>query len=133
MAKRIDRQAILTRKTPVNIVAVFDEVAIRRAIGGPEVMRGQYRRLIEVDDLHNLTLHIIPSSAGAYAGIMGAFFILGFDDAPDLVYTEGHVGGQITEHRPTVQEYRLRYDLIKGAAMSADESRKLLRAALEFE
>jgi DNA-binding XRE family transcriptional regulator len=131
VTRRMDRQEILSRPRPPRIVAVFDEVAIRRTIGGREVMRGQISRLIEVAEQPKVTMQIVPSSRGAYAGLPGAFTILGFDDGPDTVYTEGHVGGQVIADGATVREYTLRYDLIRGAAMSADESLKLLREVLE--
>ncbi|WP_051468105.1 helix-turn-helix domain-containing protein [Actinomadura oligospora] len=131
VAKRMARQQLLTRDRPPRIVVVFDEGAIRRMVGGREVMRQQYRRLIEIAKMPNVTLHIIPREKGAHAGLAGAFFILGFEKGPDVVYTEGHVGGYMTEHRPVVQEYQVRYDLIRGAALSADETLKLLYAALE--
>jgi hypothetical protein len=70
---------------------------------------------------------------GAYAGLPGAFTILGFDDGPDLVYIEGHVGGQVIADAATVREYEVRYDLIRGAAMSADETLKLLHMTMESQ
>ncbi|GAA4614147.1 helix-turn-helix transcriptional regulator [Actinoallomurus liliacearum] len=131
VAKRMERQETLRRPAPPRVVAILDEGVIRRVISDPQVMRGQICRLIEEAGQPHVTLQIVPSSAGAYPGLMGAFTILGFDDTPDLVYTEGHVGGQVIADGATVREYALRYDLIRGAAMSADESLKLLHEVLE--
>jgi DNA-binding XRE family transcriptional regulator len=133
VTKRMDRQEILTRSTPPRIVAVFDEMTIRRVLGDRKVMYGQVKRLIEVAEQHNVTLQIVPNSVGAYAGLPGAFTILGFDDGPDLVYIEGHVGGQVIADAATVREYEVRYDLIRGAAMSADETLKLLHMTMESQ
>lgn len=133
VTRRLERQELLNRPKPPRIVAVFDEVAIRRAIGGHEVMRGQVERLIEVAEQPHVTMQIVPVSRGSYAGLMGAFDILGFDDVPDVVYIEGHVGGQLIGDAATVREYGLRYDLIRGAAMSDDESLKLLHSILESQ
>lgn len=131
VAQRMARQEILTRPKPPRIVAVFDEAVIRRVIGDREVTRGQICRLIEVAEAPNVTLQIVPASTGAYAGLAGAFTILGFDDGPDMVYTEGPVGGQVIAGGVTVRDYALRYDLIRGAAISADDSLKLLHEVLE--
>jgi hypothetical protein len=128
---RLDRQKTLDRHEPSRVVAVFDEMAIRRMIGGRDVMREQIEHLIELAQRPNITIQIVPADTGAYAGFMGAFTILSFDDDLDLVYTEGHIGGQLTADRATVGQYAIRYDLIRGAAMSADESLNLLRAILE--
>lgn len=131
VAKRMDRQEILTRAEPPQIVAVFDEGAIRRVIGNREIMKEQIVRLIEIAEMPNVTLHVVAASKGAYPGLPGAFTILRFDDSPDVVYTEGHVDGNLTEHAATVREHTVRFDLIRGAAMSADESLELLRTVLE--
>ncbi|MFL6054216.1 MAG: Scr1 family TA system antitoxin-like transcriptional regulator [Actinoallomurus sp.] len=131
VAKRMERQEILRRLRPPRIVAVLDEAVIRRMVGGAQVMQGQIGHLIEVAGQPHVTMQIVPSSTGAYPGLMGAFTILGFDDGPDLVYTEGHVGGQLIADWATVREYTLRYDLIRGAAISADDSLKLLYEVLE--
>src|SRR6266702_2974338 len=45
---RISRQEILRRETPPKVWAVLDEGALRRVIGGREVMRAQLRYLIEM-------------------------------------------------------------------------------------
>ena len=131
VAKRMERQEILRRPGPPRIVAIFDEGVVRRMIGSPQVMREQIGRLIEEAIRPYVTLQIVPSDTGAYAGLPGAFTILGFDDSPDLVYTEGHVGGQVIADPQTVREYALRYDLIRGAAISAVDSLKLLHEVLE--
>jgi Domain of unknown function (DUF5753) len=129
--KRLERQEVLSRPTPPSVVAVFDEMAIRRMVGGHEVMRGQIAHLIEIAEQPNVTLQIVPISTGSYAGLMGAFDMLGFDDSPDIVYIDGHIGGQLISDAATVREYRLRCDLIRGSAMSTDESLKLLQTILE--
>ncbi|QXJ24396.1 helix-turn-helix domain-containing protein [Actinomadura graeca] len=131
VTSRMERQQILTRANPPRVVAIFDEWAVRRIVGDQQVMRSQHRHLADQARLYNVSLQIVPMAAGAYAGLPGAFTILSFDDAPDAVYTEGHVSGHLTNHRATVQEYRRRYDLIRSAAMSADDSLELLNAALE--
>ncbi|WP_378203398.1 helix-turn-helix domain-containing protein [Actinoallomurus acaciae] len=131
VAKRMERQEVLNRPKPPLVFVVLDEVAIKRRIGSREVMCGQIEHLIELAQRSNVTLQIVPDTAGSYAGLMGAFDILGFEDGHDIVYIEGHVGGQLIADPAIVQEYALRYDLIRGAAMSADESLKLLRRTLE--
>ncbi|MES9541064.1 Scr1 family TA system antitoxin-like transcriptional regulator [Actinomadura sp. NPDC000600] len=103
VATRLDRQAILQGEEPCHLVVVFDEYAIRRPVGGPEVMRGQIQHLIELADRMNVTLQIVPSAKGSYPGVMGAFTVLRFEEEPDLAYVEGHVGGQLIERGGTVR------------------------------
>jgi hypothetical protein len=127
----MERQEILNRQQPPRIVAILDEAALRRVIGTDEVMRGQLNYLIELAERPNITLQIVPASVGAYAGLPGAFTILSFANGPDVVYIEGHVGGQVISDSQAVREHEPSFDLIRGAAISADDSLKLLHSILE--
>src|SRR5579859_1114077 len=57
---RISRQELLRRDHPPKLWAVLDESALRRAIGGAEVMREQLRHLIDMCDHPAVTLQILP-------------------------------------------------------------------------
>ncbi|REE96342.1 helix-turn-helix domain-containing protein [Thermomonospora umbrina] len=131
VASRLERQAILRADAPPEVVAVFDEGAIRRPIGGPDVMKSQVAHLIGLAQEPNITLQIVPSTKGAYAGLTGNFTVLKFIDAPDMAYVEGYAEGHLMEHPSTVRTHTLRFSLIRGAAFSADESLDLLQRILE--
>ncbi|MEV3920807.1 helix-turn-helix domain-containing protein [Actinomadura coerulea] len=131
VATRIERQEILRRDDPPHIVAIFDEGAIRRPVGGVEVMKGQIRHLIDLAELPQITLQIVPTMRGAYAGIPGDFMILSFLQDLDVVHVPSHVGAQLIDHIDAVRAYTVRFDLIRGVAMPTDESLSLLRAILE--
>jgi transcriptional regulator with XRE-family HTH domain len=87
---RISRQAILSRDDPPKVWAVLDEGSLRRCIGGPEVMKAQLRHLIDMCELPNVTLQILPFSAGAHRAMGGPFTILRYaePDLRDVVYIE---------------------------------------------
>ncbi|MGC4806252.1 helix-turn-helix domain-containing protein [Micromonospora sp. DT233] len=87
---RMQRQELLRRPRPPQLWAVVDEAALRRPIGGAEVMREQLDALIEVTRSPHVRLQIIPFDAGGHAAAGGAFTILRFDDQdlPDIVYIE---------------------------------------------
>jgi transcriptional regulator with XRE-family HTH domain len=131
VATRLERQQILDRDHPPEIAAVFDENVIRRPIGGQTTMGDQIQQLIDLAGRPNIQLQIVPATTGAYAGLPGAFTLLGFDDGSRAYYVEGHSGGQFVDRPDKVREHALRFSLIRGAAMSADESLKLLYAIRE--
>ncbi|SPT58169.1 helix-turn-helix domain-containing protein [Actinomadura madurae] len=131
VATRMERQEILKQEEPPYLVAVFDEGAVRRPIGSSEVMKGQVQHLIDLADKQHITLQIVSSDKGAYAGLPGAFTIMSFRDEPDAVHVDAHVGAQLVDHPDAVRKYGVRFDLIRGAAMSADDSLSLLRTILE--
>ncbi len=87
---RLERQSLLSRPDGPRLWAVVDEAALRRPVGGPQVMRAQLERLIEVNSWPNVTLQVLPLTAGAHPTMVGAFSILRFEDRglPDVVYIE---------------------------------------------
>jgi len=87
---RLGRQTLLEREDAPRLWAVVDEAALRRPVGGPEVMRAQLERLIEATKLPNVTLQVLPFGAGAHPAMVGAFSVLRFPDQelPDVVYVE---------------------------------------------
>lgn len=128
---RLERQEILRHKDPPSMVVIVDELALRRIVGGPEVLKEQIAHIIDMAQMHNFTVQIVAAEAGAYAGIPGSFTMLSFDDRVGAVYVEGHAGDQVFEDAATVRKHAIRWNLIRGAAMSADDSLQLLHAMWE--
>jgi hypothetical protein len=106
---RIDRQRLLHRSDPLapELWVVVDEAALRRPIGGPEVMRRQLESLIEFSTLPNVRLQIIPFLAGGHAAAGGAFTILRFpeDELPDIVYVEQLTSALYLDKREDRDQY----------------------------
>jgi DNA-binding XRE family transcriptional regulator len=104
---RMARQMLLTREQPPRLWAVVDEAALRRPVGGREVLRGQLERLIEAAKLPNVTLQILPFGVGAHSAMLGAFSILRFADRelPDVVYLEHLTSALYLDRRDEVERY----------------------------
>jgi hypothetical protein len=104
---RVGRQVLLERADAPRLWAVVDEAALRRPVGGREVMRGQLERLIEAAKLPNVTLQVLPFRAGAHPAMVGAFSILRFADGelPDVVYLEHLTNAVYLDKRDEVERY----------------------------
>jgi transcriptional regulator with XRE-family HTH domain len=104
---RMARQTLLTREHPPRLWAVVDEAALRRPVGGREVMRGQLERLIDASKLPNVTLQILPFAGGAHPAMVGSFSILRFPDRelPDVVYLEHLTNAVYLDKRAEVERY----------------------------
>jgi transcriptional regulator with XRE-family HTH domain len=104
---RMARQTLLTREHPPRLWAVVDEAALRRPVGGREVMRGQLERLIDATKLPNVTLQVLPFRAGAHPAMVSAFSILRFADRelPDVVYLEHLTNAVYLDKRAEVERY----------------------------
>jgi hypothetical protein len=59
-------------------------------VGGAEVIRGQVDRLIELTELPNVTVQIVPFDTGGHAAAGGPFTLLRFSEPTlsDVVYME---------------------------------------------
>lgn len=83
VAIRMKRQELIGRPEAPSMHFVLDEAAIRRQVGGKAVMRRQIRHLIEIADRPNVTMEIVPFTAGVHPGMQGPFVILEFPEAAD--------------------------------------------------
>jgi transcriptional regulator with XRE-family HTH domain len=93
---RLDRQQLLYSRTAPSFEAILDESVLHRVVGSPAVMLGQLRRLLEVSELPNVTIRVVPYDAGAVPAGVSKFRILRFalTDVPDIVQIE-----ELTRHR----------------------------------
>jgi transcriptional regulator with XRE-family HTH domain len=87
---RASRQEILRKANAPQLWVVLDEAALRRPVGGRDVVCGQLQHLIEMTQHPAVTLQVLPFGAGAHVAMGGPFTILRFaePDLPDVVYIE---------------------------------------------
>ncbi len=104
---RMKRQDVLGALDPPRVWSVMDEAALRRPVGGRNVMRSQLDRLVEVATLPRVTLQVVPFRHGGHAAAGGSFTILRFREAdlPDVVYIEQLTSALYLEGRADVDHY----------------------------
>ena len=125
---RVERQQLLSKSDPLKLIAVIDEGVTRRVIGGPDVLRSQLKHLLELGQMRNITIQVLPFSGGAYAGMAGSFAILDFAEAPSIVYAE-NLSGDIYQEADDVRRYSRVFDNLRAAALSPLESFRLIDQA----
>jgi transcriptional regulator with XRE-family HTH domain len=130
---RLQRQQILTRPdaTP-RVWAVLDESALRRPLGGRTVMSAQLSRLLELTDLPQVTLQVMPFDRGGHSAAGGSFSILRFaePELPDIVYIEQLTGALYLDRLEEADHYREVMNSLSAEADTPAESARLLRALL---
>jgi transcriptional regulator with XRE-family HTH domain len=62
----------------LELMAVVDEAALRREVGGPEVMLYQLRHLVDAVANPAVTLQVLPLHGGAHSAMDGGFILLEF-------------------------------------------------------
>ena len=105
---RLERQQVLSSPDPPKLWAVVDEAALRRPVGGPQVMRDQLEALIGiVTKMSNVRVQVLPLAAGGHAAAGGSFTILRFPqpELPDLVYLEQLTSALYLDSRDDVDFY----------------------------
>jgi len=125
---RIDRQSVLTKDVPLKFWAVFDEAALRRVVGGPDVMRAQLEHLASATKARNITFQVIPFGAGAHPGMPGQFVLMDFADPmdTDLIYVDSMAGDLFLESEADVSRYRTTFDTLVAVALSPKDSASLV-------
>ncbi|MFE6757124.1 helix-turn-helix domain-containing protein [Streptomyces sp. NPDC057684] len=129
VALRMQRQELITREDAPRLWMIMDETALRRPAGGPDVMRGQIDRLLEVTELANVTLQIAEFAAGPHPGTYGPFVLFRFamSELPDMVYSEYLTGAVYLDARPEVATHLEVMDRMAAHAATAHRTKDILR------
>ncbi|MGH4000772.1 MAG: helix-turn-helix domain-containing protein [Pseudonocardiaceae bacterium] len=129
------RQSRLTGDDPVELDAVVNEGALRRLVGGSEVMRGQLVHLITMSELPNITVRVLPFTAGEHPGMNGPFTVLEFPDPDDprIVYLDVLTTSYYLNDLREVGAYLLAHERLRALALGRDESRSILSALVAEE
>jgi hypothetical protein len=131
VALRLRRQDLLTRQDPPRIWSVMDESVLRRPVGGPDVMRAQLHRFIEVARMPHVTIQVVPFARSGHAGESGSFTLLRFGerDLPDVVYIEHLTSATYLEERLDVEHYLGVMDRLSGQALTPAATLRLIEQA----
>jgi transcriptional regulator with XRE-family HTH domain len=126
---RIKRQDLLTGKDAPRVWSVMDEAALRRPVGGHQVMREQLGRLIEVAALPNVTVQVMPFRRGGHAGAGGSFTVLRFaqPELPDVAYIEQLTSALYLERRADVDHYLEVMNRLSADALTPVGTTRFLR------
>ncbi|MFF9278923.1 DUF5753 domain-containing protein [Streptomyces griseosporeus] len=129
VAVRLERQQRLISENAPQVHVVLDESALRRPYGDREVMRDQLQHLIDMSELENVWLQIIPFSAGGHSGGACAFTILTFPepDLSDVVYVEQLTSALYLEKRWEVDQYQTALWELLEDSLTPEKSRDLLQ------
>ncbi|RJQ78768.1 XRE family transcriptional regulator [Pseudonocardiaceae bacterium YIM PH 21723] len=130
---RMERQRRLTGPEPLELWAVISEAAVRRQVGGPEVMIEQLEHLRTLAAQPNIKIQVLPFSAGAHGSMSGPFSILSFPEPtdPDVAYIEYPVGGNCVEEPRDVHRFTILFDDLRYAALSSRDTDTLFGAIVK--
>jgi hypothetical protein len=131
---RLARQSILTKIDPPKVDLILDETALRRVVGGAQIMAHQMRAILEVAELPNVRLWVVPLGRGGSAGFDSSFYLMHFHRANSVVLLETVTCGLFLETKDEIdffQEHAAR--LGRLALNPADSARLVGTLRKEYE
>jgi transcriptional regulator with XRE-family HTH domain len=113
--------------------ALIDEMALRRPIGNPGLMRAQLEYLLEISDRPGLTLQVTPYPAGGSYLVPGSFSVLRFAaaDLPDVVYVEQLTSAMYLDKVLDVERYTAAMDKVSSTSLPPERTKEFIRELLE--
>jgi len=133
ISARIQRQEVLSREEPPLIWSLIDETVLHREVGMPEIMQGQFRHLTDLSRRPNVTIQVVPYSAGPHSGLLGAFVIAELDDSPPIAYLETAAEGETVEDPSILARLALTFDNLRSKALPDVASRDLIVKIAEVQ
>jgi len=133
---RMRRQRILSNELAPTLVSVLDESVIMRHVGSTQIMREQLVHLIEMSELSNVTLRVLPLSGAHLFGI-GGFVLLQFPAIPDvgpvsdIVYIEELSGTALyIADASETHQYQLGFARLVAESLDQAMTRDLIRKTI---
>ncbi|MEU9762510.1 helix-turn-helix transcriptional regulator [Streptomyces sp. NPDC047985] len=131
VAGRVARQAIFDRSPAPELSFVQEESTLRRPTGGTMVQRRQLEHLLEVGQLRNVEIQVMPIARWNHPGTGGRIQVLKFGDGTAVGRTDDEFGGRPVSSPKHLRILELRYGIIRSEALSARESLAFIKRMLE--
>jgi transcriptional regulator with XRE-family HTH domain len=129
---RMRRQRILTNQPATELVSVLDQSVLLRHVHSARIMREQLAHLIEMSELSNVTLRVLPLNGAHPLGI-GGFVLLRFPAIPDIgpvsdiVYIEELSGNALyIDDDSETHQYQLGFGCLVAESLDEAKSRDLI-------
>ncbi|MEV0845675.1 helix-turn-helix transcriptional regulator [Streptomyces sp. NPDC049954] len=128
---RVGRQELLTGDYTTPFRTILSEAVLRTALRDPDSWREQLEYVMEVVERPDVTLHVLPFSAGMYGLVSTDVWFLRLPDGRTVAYTENADRGHLIEESDAVEHLQRSYDAVRDLALPPAESRELIERVLE--
>ncbi|MFG2682027.1 helix-turn-helix domain-containing protein [Streptomyces sp. NPDC048392] len=131
---RLRRQSLLDRENAPTLWVVMEEAVLHRVVGGPQVMREQIDRLLEVSEREHVSIDILPFAVGAHVGACAPFTYFRFEEPelPDVVYSEILSASMYLDERADVVAHLEAHNRMSLLTSTRDSTALLNRMRKEY-
>lgn len=129
-ARRLNRQAILTGSGAPDVVMVIWERVLSTLVGSPAIMAAQLQFLLELSELPNVYVHVVPARLKAGMGVAGPASVA-VTDAGEAVTMEAASESEVTRVASQVAVARAIFNNVRASAESDESSRTIITEAIE--
>ncbi|MFF4533126.1 helix-turn-helix domain-containing protein [Streptomyces sp. NPDC001407] len=127
LSYRMKRQQTLYREPLIKYTAVVHEAALRMQYGGPAISRAQLEHLLEMSELDNVTLLVLPFGSGSFSGNGQPIdYVYGAVPQLDTVQLDVHHGCEFLDAEAELHKYRTVLDRLEGNALKPAPSRDFI-------
>ncbi|MGY5049598.1 helix-turn-helix domain-containing protein [Streptomyces sp. 900105755] len=122
IAARVARKAVFERDPAPELSFVLEEWTLRRPLGGRTVLRQQLEHLLEVAQLRNVELQVMPMDREEHAGLAGGIEVLKSEDGSAVGRSVAVANGRPVSDAKQLRILELRYGIIRAQALTPRES-----------
>jgi transcriptional regulator with XRE-family HTH domain len=127
------RQQLLDREHPPQLRVVVNEAVLRRQVGGRKVMREQLAHLVQLANRPNVTLQVLPFTAGAHPAMTNSFTMLQFsvEGGEPTILVEVDSGALYPDRPLDFERYTWIFGRLRELALSPRKSSALISRLAE--
>jgi transcriptional regulator with XRE-family HTH domain len=126
-AARAERQRLLRERPNTAFSFIVEESLFLRRTGGVEVTRELVDHVLEVAELRNVEIQIMPLVQESHAGLQGPIRVLETPENRWFAYNEGQESGQLISDAKVVSVLQSRYARMRSQALTLRDSMSLLQ------
>jgi transcriptional regulator with XRE-family HTH domain len=126
---RMKTQELLDEPDAPTVWVIIDEAVIRRVVGSALIMQRQLRHLADIATRPNVTVDVLPFTAGIHRGMTRPFVLLEFPSPTDtdVLYLENADGELITKDAvKTIEQYHEDFEGLRELTLGPADSIKYL-------
>ncbi|MGX9884652.1 helix-turn-helix domain-containing protein [Streptomyces sp. NPDC002276] len=128
---RMGRRELLEGKGAPPFRTILSEAVLRTPLRDVGEWRGQLEYVVAVAERPNVTMQVLPLSAGLHGLMNATVMFLRLANGSTVAYTENGYEGDLIEENAPVERLQRGYDAMRDLALSPADSWKFVLATLE--